>query len=361
MFIVTNREVDDSRQGLDKFGKNPNPLGPNELRLVEATKSQGKWRVRVLPDRCDEAMMRSAKLEPERDESGLLVAPFASRYVARKVLSSVRRRKRNLLFFVHGFNNDVEDVLDRCDGFARNFGLEVIAFSWPANGGGARGVASYKSDKRDARASIGALDRAIGRMHDYLDEFNRDLHARIRAESERRFPDNAEERNRYVTEEIEKACGFTVNLTAHSMGNYLYKNLMLSSVYRGPALLFDNVVLVAADTNSEGHEEWVDRISTRSRVFVAINEKDSALMASRVKAGEEQKARLGHCPYNLSSRQAVYVDFTGAPRVGRSHAYFEGDALRNVKVKRFFLDAFNGRTAESGLRFEPATRLYKVR
>jgi hypothetical protein len=130
-------------------------------------------------------------------------------------------------------------------------------------------------------------------------------------------------------------------------------------VYKGGRqLLFDNVTLVAADANNEGHPEWVDRINCRSRIYITINEDDRALMASRMKTGSEQKARLGHYPFNLNSEKAVYVNFTDVPKVGDSHAYFEGDALKNVAIRKFFRKAFNGDRAEEDLTYYPARRYH---
>ncbi len=147
----------------------------------------------------------------------------------------------------------------------------------------------------------------------------------------------------------------------HSMGNYLFKHLLKSSTYRGDLLIFDNVVLAAADTNNEAHAEWVDRIQCRGRIFITINEKDGALLASRMKMGEQQKARLGHYPYRLTSQRAVYVDFTKEPRVGDSHAYFEGSPLRNDRVRRFFREAINGAPAEGRLHYDVARNIYRFR
>jgi len=132
MFIVTNRSIQPDEKGLKQFGDCPSPKGPNELRLVEATRSGRGWRVKVLADECTPDMKR---------EVGLPVTPkaYASQYAARKVLSRVRKQKKNLLFFVHGFNNNMKAVLERAHALEQVYNLEVVAFSWPANGGGARG------------------------------------------------------------------------------------------------------------------------------------------------------------------------------------------------------------------------------
>lgn len=369
MFIVTNREVDESRGDLGAFGSRPNALGPNELRLAEATRSGRTWRVRVLPDQISDAMAREVGLVREVDPATGQKKPiYASRYVARKLLARVnpsmaggRGAGRNLVLFVHGFNNDVKAVLDRAEQMEKNYGVEVVPFTWPANGGGVHGVASYKSDKRDALASTGALDRVLGRLHDYLQEIHAEHVRHIEREADRRFPDDAEKWDRFFTSQAERWCPFSVSMVLHSMGNYLYKHLLKSSTYRGNLLIFDNVALIAADTNSAGHPEWVDEIQCRGRVFITLNEKDGALLASRLKMGEQQKARLGHFPYGLTARRAVYVDVTGAAHVGDSHAYFEGAPLRNARIRRFFDEAFNGQAAEARLHYDVARNMYRFR
>ena len=66
--------------------------------------------------------------------------------------------------------------------------------------------------------------------------------------------------------------------------------------------------------------------------------------------------------HRLDSRQAVYVDFTNAKRVGSSHSYFEGDSLKNPKVKKFFAAALQGRRAEqeASIPYDSANNLYRV-
>ena len=369
MFLVTNRELDEKRNDLAAFGSNPNSLGPNELRLIEAKRAGKKWRVKVLPNEISDAMATEVGLVREIDaQTGKPKPVFASRYVARKVLARVnpamvggRGKGRSLVFFVHGYNNDVEAVLDRAELLEKNYGVEVIPFTWPANGGGVHGVVSYKSDKRDALASTGALDRCLGKFDDYLQQIHEEHVRNVEREADKRFPHDAEKWDRFFSAQAERWCPFSVNMILHSMGNYLFKHLLKSSSYRGNLLLFDNVVLAAADANNEAHAEWIDRIQCRGRIFVTINEKDGALLASRLKMGEQQKARLGHYPYGLNSERAVYVDFTREPKVGDAHAYFEGDALQNDRIRRFFDEAMNGKRAEQRLHYDVARNMYRFK
>lgn len=363
MFLITNRDVDEARTDLKAFGERPNKLGPNELRLAECTKSGGKWRVRVLPDTCTPDMLEAAGLAPAKKGEPV----YASRYVANRLLLRMQarlkkeRRAPALVFFVHGYNNDVEAVLERAAAFEKLYGVEVVTFSWPANGGGLRGVASYLSDKRDALLSVGALDRAILKLDAYLKEINAERRARLEAAASRANGDDAAGWDEDFARAMRAECPFTVNLVLHSMGNYLFKHYLGSSTYGGNRLVFDNVILVAADANNPGHTEWLDRVQCRRRVYVTINENDVALMASRMKAGEEQQARLGHWPYDLASRRALYVDFTRARAVGDSHAYFEGEPVeKNPRVRAFFRAALAGDVAEHGLPYEVARNLYRV-
>lgn len=351
MFIVSNREIT-GKEGPGKFGPRANQEGSHELRIAEAKKVGNSWKLDLFENPISAAGRERRRIKDPKIQYG-------SDYAAYKLIPKLRKRKRNLLFFVHGFNNDVEAVLERAAGFEKKYNVEVLAFSWPANGGGVKGVASYKSDKRDARASVGALDRTLTIMHQKLQTAN-ETHLASIHEKSLKF-DDAELRDRYLTQQMNAHCPFTINLVLHSMGNYLFKQLVNSSIYEGNRLLFDNVTLVAPDTNNEGHADWVDKIRCRRRVYIAMNEDDAALMASRVKGGEEQKARLGHYPHNLYSHRAVYVDFTDAPHVGRSHSYFEGSPTRNGIVKQFFNRAFNGERAETGLHFDDAKRFYSIR
>lgn len=356
MYGVTNRQVQPAKQGTDKLGLKPNTRGPNELRLFEANKSGSGWRLEIIADRLSAAMKAEVGAPPN--------APaYGSYYVGKKVLRQAREEKRNVLLFVHGFNNDIDDVLRRAQELEDNYGVIVLPFSWPANGGGIiSGTTSYRSDKRDARVSAGALDRTLAAAAAYLMRFTQETRQELAAQAKARHPDNAEARDALFSELMDKACPFTINAMFHSMGNYVLKQMLKSSNIEGNQLIFDNVVLAAADTNNLDHALWVDRIKFRRRLYIAINEDDLALSASRLKAGDEQLARLGHSLFALNSSTAAYVNFTSASWVGNGHAYFEGQAVtRNEAVRDFFQAAFNGQRAEHGLRYIPDRNYYEFR
>ncbi|MGN5106184.1 alpha/beta hydrolase [Aeromonas caviae] len=327
MFIVTNRMVNEQgKTPSEIFGEKP-AEGPNELRLAEARRQGKQWQLDLLPDQITAEMAASVGLDPD------LPHP-ASAYVARKLLErcagtgSTAKQKlktgKHLLLFVHGFNNDLDDVLERAAGLEARYGVEVLCFSWPANGGGARGVLSYKSDKRDALASAGALDRVLEKMKGLLDEFNGQYVTQLEEKAQKKFADNGEAWDRYFAKEVNKRCPFTINLLLHSMGNYLFKHLLGSTTYHANQLLFDNIIMAAADTNNELHAQWVDRIQCRNRLYITINERDGALMASRMKMGEQQKARLGHYTRRLDARTHLRGRDQSAPCGGLSRLLRRG-------------------------------------
>ena len=335
IYIVTNRNVLKSRDNREiGFGKVFNEKAPDELRLARVTGSAKKWNMEIIK-------------EPQ-SRKPLDKAKHPSRRLFIELINRMRKRNRNCLFFVHGFNNVIDDVVERCMNFQKEFDVEVIAFSWPADEG-LLGATNYRSQKHEAKLSVNALDRCLEKLNEYLTDHLKKI----------------EEENARKKESEREKCNFTFNMALHSMGNYLLKNLMNSTVYEGETLIFDNVVLMAADANNEDHAQWVDRIAHRKRIYITINESDQALAASRVKFGKEQKARLGHYTKNLLSSKAVYLDFTQADGVDDSHAYFEGDLLEdNTIIREVFDRMFKGQAVEDVLRddleYDPHSRLHRV-
>lgn len=359
MYIVTNREVLQGETGLAQFGQIPNAKGPNELRLAEVQKKGKGWSVDFLDDKLPvevaKALIAEFRLPLDSAQT-----QYASLRVACDLTRRARKFKRHILFFVHGFNNDMRDVVERAAYFEKRYNVEVIAFSWPAKGGGVKGVMNYKADKRDARASVGALDRVLLKMCQYLTLITTGRRTVLLDKAQKAFPDNQEKRDAYFSALLDKDCPVTVNAVYHSMGNYLLKHMLKSSANEGNELLFDNIVLCQADTNNLDHELWVDKIRFRHRLYITINEDDRALMASRVKAGSDQLARLGHYTRGLNSINARYINLTGAPWVRNSHAPFEDPAEKNSDVYDFFLAAFGGRPAEVKLKFYPEGNWFGV-
>ncbi|NQX97689.1 MAG: alpha/beta hydrolase [Flavobacteriales bacterium] len=315
MIIITNRNIQLNKKPEERYGKHFNNKNPDELTLAKAIKVNGKWQVDIIDDDFD------------GDNS---LEQFASEKIFKELQLKMKKEQKNCLFFVHGFNNDFSDVLERGYQLEQNYNVEVVAFSWPANGrdgkgkflGTATGTASYLSDKREASKSYSALDRSLEKLGNYFRKYS----------------------------EESMACDQHLSLFLHSMGNYLLEHYTLTGGY-DKTCIFDNIIMAGADVNNEGHQDWVDKLKFRKRLYITINENDKALLSSRLKLGEEQKPRLGHWVKNLSAYNPWYIDFSDAKHVNdNSHSYFEGEPVsKNENIKHVFNKMFNGEKVECDL------------
>jgi len=352
MYVVTNREVKEARPGepldLDVFGKQPNRAGPNELRIVRVERAGDDWVAHTLKD---ELLVREARAL--RDKWNLDINPseirHASLQVACDLYEQTQSTGRNLAVYVHGYNNDMRDVVETAERIERDHGVICVVFSWPANGGGpVSGTLAYRRDKKDARASMDALNRFFEKMQFFHEKLTAGMRETLREKAAERHPNNPDRTQALYTKLYSEQCATKLSLVCHSMGNYLLKYALRPGLGGARALLFDNVCLIAADANNAEHDTWVEALDVRNRVYVFINEEDFALKWSRRKPGEEQLPRLGHYIKNLIAANAFYVDVTRADGVGEAHGYFVGEVpAANPKLKQVFTAALNGGSPES--------------
>lgn len=361
VYVATNRQLSTGRKGINAFGYKPNENGPNELRLVEVSGSGKHVRVKVLPDKATAAQVKRLnrghrlKLDPNK-------ACHASFIVACDAMARARKEKKHLLFYVHGYNNDISDVLANVRALEGLYNVIVLPFSWPANGGGAvSGTAAYLSDKKDARASADALNSFIAKVHAYHTLLTEARTLELQERARKKFPNNPMARREYFSELQSEECRVSLNLLCHSMGNYLLKQALKSSNVPAGELVFDNISLVAADTNNAAHAEWVERLQVRHRVNIIINEEDFALKWSRRKPGEAQKERLGHSLNQLNAHNARYLDVTHAEHVGSQHSYFVGKApQKNDALRQILAAALEGGSPESMMRYRADLNAYEL-
>ncbi|MFT6269457.1 MAG: esterase/lipase superfamily enzyme [Alphaproteobacteria bacterium] len=362
MYLVTNRVVSNGNT-VEVFGDKPSPEGPNELRIVEVNRKDKQWHVSAVKDKLSSTQIK--KLAKEHHLNIDTTLPWhGSLEVACKLFEQAKQENKAILFFVHGYNNDVNDVLLAAEQLEDLYDLIVVPFTWPANGGGAiTGTASYLSDKTDARASSGAFNRFVGKIqyfHTLLSKANLNS-IKDKVELKYEGKENPMAAAALYSELVGKACKVKINLLCHSMGNYLLKHSLMTSDNATSDLVFDNINLVAADTNNKNHASWLDTIDVRNRIHIVINEDDLALKASRVKPGKEQKARLGHFLKALNSEHGVYIDVTDADGVGSEHSYYKGDAIAaNASLRALFNDLFNGNSVEKRLKYTLADNYYRL-
>ncbi len=357
MYVITNRKLNKGK-GLSVLGKTANPDGPLELRLVNVSKKGASWNVTVVGDRLSLVQVKALKKKFNLDID-IKESWYASLRIACELFERARKEKKSILFFVHGYNNDVADVLKTAEQLEKSHGVIVVPFTWPANGGGAiTGMASYKSDKSDARASEGALNRAVDKiqfLHNLLIAARKKT---LQAKAQEKHKNNPQASQALFSKLMGIECPSTLNLLCHSMGNYVLKKTLLNGGNATSKLVFDNTCLVAADANNENHASWVKNLDVRKRIYIVINENDFALRASRVKPGDEQKARLGHYIKMLNSDNAHYINVTDANLVDTQHSYFVGEAMKNIALKEMFTGMFNGEAVEDKLNYQTDRNSY---
>jgi esterase/lipase superfamily enzyme len=342
MFFITNRHFDSTKIAYEKFTKYPNKKGPNELQAVEITGVNNPT-VTLLKDQ-----LSKTEISHLKNKFNLAINEndphYASLKVACAIFEQARKKDKSVLLYVHGYNNDIKDVYATARELERLYGVIVVTFTWPANGGGAlSGTLSYLADKRDARASQDALNRCIDLVGKYHNLLTLSARTALEAQANSKYPSNPTRQREYLSELLKKHCNLSVSMLCHSMGNYVLKHALTSHLSEARKLIFDNIILVAADTNNEAHKHWVGELQVRKSVFITINENDYALSWSRRKPGEQQKARLGHYLKKLNAENAYYIDFTREKAVNTSHSYFDHKTVeQNKGALRFFSKVFSG-------------------
>jgi len=365
MYMITNRKLKKDQGGFDIFTSKPSEEGPNELRLIKISKSSKDTKFEVLADELPTAKVKSLKNKFNLDIDELKPW-YSSLEVACQVFENARKNKKHILLYVHGYNNDMKDVVETSLSLEKHYkDTIVIPFSWPAKGGGPiSGTANYLDDKRDARVSSGALDRVIQKLQFYHELLTASSRRRLWKLAESKHGDNLMEVREDFVKRLSKECKVSLNLLCHSMGNYVLKHTTIPTQSRMRKLTFDNIALLAADTNNALHKTWVDTIPTKGSTYIIINEDDFALAWARRKPGEEQLARLGHYTKELDSNNALYIDVTDAKSVQNKHNYFVGEAVENnSKLLAIFNDIFCGRGAErrvSRLKYHSDANVYRI-
>ena len=354
MYVVTNRELKQTATDLSMFTDRLNRDGSHVLRLVDVAKRGAAYACTALDDQLTKAEVKALKstYKLNIDENGTW---WASLKIACELFTSAMEKGKNLVFFSHGYNNDIKDVLVTAAKIEAAYGVIVVIFSWPSNGT----KLSYLSDKDDARQSAVALSRFAAKIDEYHRLLTEANSRRMLDKAIAKHPDNHEEARALYSRLVDAECKVSLNLVCHSMGNYVFKYSTLPSSTYMTNLVFDNIALIAADVNNRGHASWLETINVRNRLYVVINENDSALKWSRRKPGDAQKARLGHYLKGLAAENATYIDITHSTGVGSEHSYFKGSPItKNKKLKAMFSGIFNGGTVENSLAYRSDINAY---
>ncbi|HWV54774.1 alpha/beta hydrolase [Pseudorhodoplanes sp.] len=216
---------------------------------------------------------------------------------------SVRDRRRDVLVYIHGFNQSFETaVLDAArlsDGL--RFHGETMLFSWPSK----NSLMNYIYDRESALWSRDALEG----MFDEL---------------------------------IGDPTVGTVHVVAHSMGTMVAVE-SLRQLYdrRGAAATsrFGAIVLASPDIDMDSFTSSVSRIGTLSRKITVLTvANDRALGAMRDMAGGVTRVGIAEKP-RLEALGVRVIDASDYAGGGLNHDLFMSNAQVRETIRRFIADA----------------------
>ena len=169
--------------------------------------------------------------------------------------------KTDVLFFIHGFNTDLNGVRDNFNTLHEKYVenkkstiKHLVIFSWP--GKDLKIPLHYHDDKKDAIRSGETLARGFKKLEDFF---------RLFLVQERNVP-----------------CNRKIHLMVHSMGHRVLKHMLLE-LDKVPCI-FDQILLMAADIEYDifhPDKAFFKTIDLGNRVHVFYNKKDKVLDISK--------------------------------------------------------------------------------
>jgi len=273
---------------------------------------------------------RAQVMNGKIDKNGIQILPDNPEEGSKALLKELRNKMResslDSLMFIHGFNVSFEGAIESAAKLSERFlqlsentyNPNIFVFSWPSNGK----LFDYGDDRHDAKASGYAFARGLTKLTNFL-----------------------------RTSTKEENCNQKISLIAHSMGNYVLRHTLqesqdMSSGSRLP-LLFDNVVLTAADEDNDAfeHDHKLARLPELSKsVTVYYNTEDRALDISDFTKGNPE--RLGSSgprnPLQLPGK-VISVDVSDVVRGVTEHSYH----VENDQVVVDLIEVLKGKNPDS--------------
>ncbi len=293
LYFVTNRNVQQEKPA--EFGIDISSRGDLRFGRVDGKK------VTLLPDNPQEGSEALfADLQKEMGEG-----------------------EQDLLIFIHGFNTSFDKAVKWFRALYKGAEKELVPlfWSWPSDGKMHR----YNDDRSDAMDSGPAIARSLKKLVDFL------------AASE-------------------KQCGRRIHIVTHSMGALALRYAVQEYSHRFHDCLprlFDNVVLIAADDDTDAlneHSKMRPLIHICKKISVYYNDEDTALWCSDTFKGN--RSRLGttgpELPLPIGSISALDCS-EHTTLVGDGDAFNHDYAIKSDTVRKDILATIRGdRRGRSG-------------
>lgn len=258
-YFITNREIIEDSNGREYVREDGKETAGDNLRF--GLYDNGNFNLFPEPKEDQDLIYRgSGKTEVEE--------LYGSVKFFRKLyddLADDSREKNDVLFFIHGFNTNLQGVRDNIKDLHKryvddpNSPIEhIIVFTWP----GRTPVIPlhYKDDKEDAKRSGKALGRGFEKLIEFFQKF--------------------------LFEDRNRPCDRKIHLMLHSMGHRVFKHTMLSLQRRGIGTIqpFEEVISMAGDIEYNIFEKdnaFYDLIDFGNRVHIYYHRKDRVLDISK--------------------------------------------------------------------------------
>lgn len=218
------------------------------------------------------------------------------------------------LAWVHGDGQSFLVSVERALEIQQLHKVNMLIFSWPSKAPDKSPIGNFKNSRINAVRSA-----------PYLNEF---IHLFNRLKIEEESP-------------------VKLSIFFHSLANYMLESTIeqgfLDDVSSG---LFENLILNAAATDSEGHRDWVERLNFQKRLFITSNDGDVNLAGLR--AFSRFGYQLGEKPLEPLAHNATYLDFTESVgfrlRTGATHSYYYAYITRkSINIRELFTQLLQGK------------------
>ncbi len=209
----------------------------------------------------------------------------------------------NILFYVHGYGKQWEDVYKRALLIQNTYNVTVVFFFWPYMTAKEKPSNLFQSHEIIEK-SLPVFDRFIYLAHQLKND------------------------NKHVN----------ISFMAHSLGNYFLK-LYSMNENRDKEQIFDNLILNSAAVNDKKHGVWLGRLEFQKRTYVLFNNHDFLLKGLQLFT--RAKRQLGNKTNRYKISSVNYIDLSGIIGfrfpVRDTHSYFTGDILDDLEpVKHMY-------------------------
>ncbi len=278
----------------------PDVLGTSRFSSDLGECAFGLCEVRVLRDRQLGEMLRPA--------FGLLTGFKKKKVVARETdypnssfeflwkLQQEQQRveNRNSILFVHGFNTDFDEAIERAAQLAEDLVIsgETFVFSWPSQGS----VDGYVADQDRAEKS----------------------------------PKDVEDFILMILAALGRERGHVLHAVAHSMGNRALAPALAKIFVAKPDARLGEVILAAADSDVDKMDEWLDGIVKGARrISIYASATDKALKLSR---HMHKSARVGLTPESDHRYDVIHCDESGDDWAKHSYIFNTPAVITDIRA-----------------------------